>query len=179
MIWITSVRRYDLYSWPFVGRHTEIAIFITQTTIDSIEQNSHALTEWGLDHTPSFTEEISTVENRYKLSLSHHQDNKLYDGRSRIWLNGRAYHSLSGLIRSIWFHTVLPLCVRELIVCTRQVNHINYDIQQQQRMLSILFVINLAIIRSYLLTSSGSEEEEKLALKHETNAFALKYVVFR
>lgn len=70
MIWITSVRRYDLFSWPFVGRHTEIAIFITQTTIDSIKRNSHALTEWGLDHTPSFTEEISTVENRYKLSLS-------------------------------------------------------------------------------------------------------------
>lgn len=181
MIWITSVRRYDLFSWPFVGRHTEIAIFITQTTIDSIKQNSHALTEWGLDHTPSFTEEISTVENRYKLSLSHHQDNKLYDGRSRIWLNGRTYHLLSGLIRSIWFHTVLPLCVRELIVCIRQVNHINYDIQQQQRMLSTLFVINLAIIQSYLLTSSGSNmfQEEELALKHETNAFALKYVVFR
>lgn len=74
---------------------------------------------------------------------------------------------------------MLPLCVQELIVCIRQVNHINYDIQQQQRMLSILFVINLAIIRSFLLTSSGSEEEEKLALKHETNASALKYVVFR
>lgn len=76
---------------------------------------------------------------------------------------------------------MLPLCVRELIVCIRQVNHINYDIQQQQRMLSTLFVINLAIIRSYLLTSSGSNmfQEEELALKHETNAFALKYVVFR